>query len=51
MLCKELDKGEDQCHNLAEKYEGVIEDWWFHSQNENPGKKIDKSTINKPHNL
>lgn len=34
-LCKDVERGEDQCHTLAGELEQTIEDWWFHHQTEN----------------
>lgn len=31
-LCSDLEKGEDQCHNLVEEAEHFIEEWWFKKQ-------------------
>lgn len=31
-LCKEVERGETQCHVLAEELESKIEDWWFNHQ-------------------
>ncbi|XP_046460090.1 cysteine-rich with EGF-like domain protein 2 isoform X1 [Daphnia pulex] len=31
-LCSDLSKGEDQCHNLAEAHESLIEDWFLNHQ-------------------
>ena len=36
-LCRDVGRGEDQCHNLAEENEQEIEEWWFNYQNEYPG--------------
>ena len=35
-LCKEIERGETQCHALAEELEHMIEDWWFNHQDANP---------------
>lgn len=35
--CKKS-KHSDQCHSLAEKVEHLIEDWWFHQQDEHEGR-------------
>ncbi|XP_023240469.1 cysteine-rich with EGF-like domain protein 1 isoform X3 [Centruroides sculpturatus] len=29
-LCSDVKIGEDDCHNMAEQHESVLEDWWFH---------------------
>lgn len=34
-LCKEVLRGEDQCHALAETNEALIEEWWFRQQEAN----------------
>jgi len=36
MLCRDLDKGKDQCHYLASEYEDLIEEWWLHHQDTSP---------------
>ncbi|XP_026477458.1 cysteine-rich with EGF-like domain protein 2 [Ctenocephalides felis] len=34
-LCNDVDRGQDQCHTLAETNEGLIEEWWFkHQEND-----------------
>ncbi|XP_066995559.1 cysteine-rich with EGF-like domain protein 2 isoform X2 [Anabrus simplex] len=35
-LCLDVDRGEAQCHTLAEEAEQLLEDWWFHMQDSNP---------------
>lgn len=35
-LCKDVYRGEDQCHSLVEELEHTIEDWWLNNQDENP---------------
>ncbi|XP_017794462.1 PREDICTED: cysteine-rich with EGF-like domain protein 2 [Habropoda laboriosa] len=35
-LCKEVERGETQCHTLAEQLENQIEDWWFNYQQTRP---------------
>ncbi|XP_011298434.1 cysteine-rich with EGF-like domain protein 2 [Fopius arisanus] len=35
-LCKDVQKGEIQCHDLAEELESIIEDWWFNQQDAYP---------------
>ncbi|CAL7936584.1 unnamed protein product [Xylocopa violacea] len=35
-LCKEVERGEIQCHALAEELESKIEDWWFNHQKTHP---------------
>lgn len=36
MLCREVSRGEDQCHQLADEHEGIIEEWWYKHQDEHP---------------
>lgn len=31
-LCKEVKRGQDQCHTLANEHEELVEDWWFKNQ-------------------
>ncbi|XP_044741782.1 cysteine-rich with EGF-like domain protein 2 [Chrysoperla carnea] len=31
-LCRDLDRGEDQCHDFAGQYESVMESWWFNKE-------------------
>ncbi|KAL5279226.1 CRELD2 family protein [Megaselia abdita] len=31
-LCKEVKRGEDQCHTLANEHEELVEEWWFKNQ-------------------
>lgn len=31
-LCREVDRGQTQCHTLAEEFESKIEDWWLNHQ-------------------
>ncbi|KAL2723181.1 cysteine-rich with EGF-like domain protein 2 [Vespula maculifrons] len=35
-LCKEVERGKDQCHSIAEELENKIEEWWFKHQNTYP---------------
>ncbi|XP_055541739.1 cysteine-rich with EGF-like domain protein 2 isoform X2 [Wyeomyia smithii] len=35
-LCRDVIRGEDQCHQLAEEYESLIEEWWKQHQNTEP---------------
>lgn len=35
-LCKDVKKGENQCHDLAVELESGIEDWWFQHQDNYP---------------
>ena len=35
-LCEDVKRGENQCHNLANEHEMLIEDWWFQKQTEKP---------------
>lgn len=35
-LCRDLERGEDQCHSLAEAHEHLIEKWWFKEQDDHP---------------
>lgn len=35
-MCKEVERGETQCHALAEELESTIEDWWFNHQQTYP---------------
>lgn len=35
-LCKEVERGKDQCHSLAEEFENKIEEWWFKYQDDYP---------------
>lgn len=37
-LCKEVDRGQDHCHSLAEDHEHLIEEWWLKHQETHPGK-------------
>lgn len=37
-LCKDILRGEDQCHLEAEEHEHLIEEWWFKHQTEYNGK-------------
>lgn len=34
-LCQGIGRGEDQCHQLAEEHETLIEEWWKNYQNQN----------------
>lgn len=36
-LCKDVDRGEDQCHALAETSEHLIEEWWQKHQDNQAG--------------
>ncbi|XP_058818297.1 cysteine-rich with EGF-like domain protein 2 isoform X2 [Topomyia yanbarensis] len=35
-LCRDVSRGEDQCHQLAEEYESLIEEWWKVHQSHQP---------------
>lgn len=35
-LCRDVGRGEDQCHQLAEEHESLIEEWWKEHQTEQP---------------
>ncbi|KAI4478688.1 hypothetical protein M0804_011716 [Polistes exclamans] len=35
-LCKEVERGKDQCHSIAEELENKIEEWWFKHQTTYP---------------
>ncbi|XP_066601795.1 cysteine-rich with EGF-like domain protein 2 [Prorops nasuta] len=35
-LCKEVERGENQCHLLSHELETIIEDWWFNQQDSQP---------------
>ncbi|KAG8194884.1 hypothetical protein JTE90_029175 [Oedothorax gibbosus] len=35
-LCSDEEKGSEQCHNLAEEQESVLEDWWFKKKSSFP---------------
>ncbi|XP_057341793.1 cysteine-rich with EGF-like domain protein 2 [Microplitis mediator] len=35
-LCKDVVRGEIQCHDLAEELEATIEEWWFKFQDQHP---------------
>ncbi|XP_058808335.1 cysteine-rich with EGF-like domain protein 2 [Phymastichus coffea] len=35
-LCKDVDRGQTQCHSLAEDMESFIEEWWFKKQDSDP---------------
>ncbi|XP_043683140.1 cysteine-rich with EGF-like domain protein 2 [Vespula pensylvanica] len=35
-LCKEVERGKDQCHSIAEELENKIEEWWLKHQNTYP---------------
>nr|XP_019560118.2 cysteine-rich with EGF-like domain protein 2 isoform X1 [Aedes albopictus]XP_019560126.2 cysteine-rich with EGF-like domain protein 2 isoform X1 [Aedes albopictus] len=35
-LCRDVGRGEDQCHLLAEEHESQIEDWWKEHQTAQP---------------
>lgn len=35
-LCKDVSRGEDQCHDLAQKHEELIEEWFYDNQDAHP---------------
>lgn len=35
-LCKDVDKGHDQCHSIVENNEEHLEKWWLHDQKTQP---------------
>lgn len=35
-VCSEVEEGKDQCYSFHEEFDHIIEDWWFHHQNDEP---------------